>query len=209
MTRARKNNTQFAMSVASSEGANRTGLPSQKKPMLSTWPLGNLVFTSQLTIKCDHLPLKKLLQKQTLNAKVNNWAVELEQFNLKLEWIQGIKNTLADSLSRLEVDREAKLQPEKEGHKFGIFCFENISETGEISPDFWTPLKDTVEHLEIVHNESAVKEVHLPLSTTQVIQLQKNNTEARNIIDKLQREKSNAKMFILHDGVLCRLWTEE
>ena len=42
---------------------------------------------AEVTIKCDHLPLKKFLQKQTLNAKVNNWAVELEQFNLKLEWI--------------------------------------------------------------------------------------------------------------------------
>ena len=139
---------------------------------------------AEVTIKCDHLPLKKFLQKQTLNAKVNNWAVELEQFNLKLEWIQGIKNTLADSLSRLlERDPEAKLQSEKEGHKFGTFCFEEVSETGKIMPDFWTPLKDTVEHLEITHNENAVKEVHLPLSTKQMIQLQKNDTEARNIID--------------------------
>ena len=75
------------------------------------------IMDAEVTIKCDHLPLKKFLQKQTLNAKVNNWAVELEQFNLTLEWIQRIKNTLADSLSRLlEVDPEAKLQPEKEGH---------------------------------------------------------------------------------------------
>ena len=87
------------------------------------------IMDAEVTIKCDHLPLKKFLQKQTLNAKVNNWAVELEQFNLKLEWIQGIKNTLVDSLSRLlEVDPEAKLQPEKEGHEFGTFCFENFSE---------------------------------------------------------------------------------
>ena len=158
---------------------------------------------AEVTIKCDHLPLRKFLQKQTLNAKVNNWAVELEQFNLKLEWIQG-------SLSRLlEVDPEAKLQPEKEGHEFGTFCFEEVSETGEILPDFWMPLKVTVGHLEITHDESAVKEVHLPLSTKQMIQLQKNDTEARNIVDKLGREKSNAKMFILHDGVLCRLWTDE
>ena len=77
----------------------------------------------EVTIKCDHLPLKKFLQKQTLNAKVNNWAVELEQFNLKLEWIQGIKNTLADSLSRLlEVDPEAKLQPEKEDTSLAHFA---------------------------------------------------------------------------------------
>ena len=64
---------------------------------------------AEVMIKCDHLPLKKFLQKQALNAKVNNWAIKLEQFNLKVEWIQGVKNTLADSLSRLlEVDPEAK-----------------------------------------------------------------------------------------------------
>ena len=40
-------------------------------------------------------------------------------------------------------------------------------------------------------------------------QLQKNDAEARGIVDSLQKEKTNARMFILHDGVLCRLWTEE
>ena len=165
---------------------------------------------AEVTIKCDHLPLKKFLQKQTLNAKVNNWAVELEQFNLKLEWIQGVRNTLADSLLRLlDVDPEAKLQAEKKGHEFGTFCFESIDEIGEISPDFWKPLKDLVEHLEITYEEGIVKEVHLPLSAKQMIQLQKNDLQARNIVDKLRKEKDNAKMFIMHNGVLCRLWIEE
>ena len=163
---------------------------------------------AEVTIKCDHLPLKKFLHKQTLNTKVNNWAVELEQFNLKLEWIQGVKNMLADSLSRLlEVDPEAKLQAEKEGHEFGTFCFENVSEISEISPDFWKPLKDRVEHLEITYEEGNLKEVRLPLTTKQIIQLQKNDTQARDIVNKLQKEKDNVKMFILHNGILCRLWT--
>ena len=40
--------------------------------------------------------------------------------------IQGVKNTLADSLSRLlEVDPEAKLQPEKEGHEFSYIALKN------------------------------------------------------------------------------------
>ena len=38
---------------------------------------------AKITIKCDHL----FLNKQTLNSKVNNWEVELKQFNLKLQWI--------------------------------------------------------------------------------------------------------------------------
>ena len=131
---------------------------------------------AEVTIKCDHLPLKKFLQKQMLNAKVNNWARELNQFNLKVEWIQGVKNTLADSLSRLlEVDPEAKLQPEKEGHEFGTFCFEELNETGEISPNFWVPATDLIEHIEITYDEENAKEVKLPLMTKQTVQLQKND----------------------------------
>ena len=117
---------------------------------MTVWKLSFYITDAEVTIKCDHLPLKKFLQKQTLNAKVNNWVVELEQFNLKLDWIQGVKNTLADSLSRLlDVDPEAKLQAEKKGHEFGRFCFENVNEIGEILPDYWKPMKDQVEHLEI------------------------------------------------------------
>ena len=42
-----------------------------------------------------------------------------------------------------------------------------------------------------------------------MIQLQKNDSEARKIVHKLHKEKVNTKMFILHEGVLCRLWVEE
>ena len=113
---------------------------------------------AEVTVKCDHLPLKKFQQKQILNAKVNNWVVE--QFNLRLEWIQGIKNMLADSLSRLlEVDPEVKLQPEKEGYEFGTYCFEELNETSETLPDF------SIEHIEVTHDKIYAKKVRLPLST--------------------------------------------
>ena len=36
-----------------------------------------------------------------MNSKVDNWAVELEQFRLHLEWIPGSRNLLTDSLNRL------------------------------------------------------------------------------------------------------------
>ena len=177
---------------------------------MAVMKLSFYITDAEVTIKCDYLPLKKFLQKQTLNAKVNNWAVELEQFNLKLEWIQGIKNTLADSLLRLlEVDPEAKLQPEKEGCEFGTYCFEELNETSEILPDFWKPLKDTIENLEITHDENYAKEVKLPLLNKQMIQLPKNDIEARDIVNNLRKEKSNTKMYILHEGILCRLWIEE
>ena len=32
--------------------------------------------SAQITLRSDHLPLKRFLEKNTMNAKVNNWAVE-------------------------------------------------------------------------------------------------------------------------------------
>ena len=37
-----------------------------------------------------HLPLKRFLEKNTLNSKVNNWAMEIEQYQIKIEYIQVI-----------------------------------------------------------------------------------------------------------------------
>ena len=81
----------------------------------------------EITLRSNHLPLKKFLLKNTLNSKVNNWAVELETFNIKFEHISGIKNTLADTLSRIiKVDPEAQPECEKEGYEFNYSCFEEL-----------------------------------------------------------------------------------
>ena len=85
------------------------------------------VTDAEVTIKCDHLPLKKFLNKQMMNSKVNNWAVELEQFKLHLDWIPGSKNLLVDSLScLLDVDPDAIQADEPHGHEFGSYCFEDF-----------------------------------------------------------------------------------
>ena len=53
--------------------------------------------------------------------------VELEQFQLRIDWIPGSKNLLADSLSCLmEVAPDARQTKEPEGHKFGSYCFEEL-----------------------------------------------------------------------------------
>ena len=83
--------------------------------------------TAKITVKSDHLPLKKFLEKNTLNSKVNNWAVELESQDITFEYIPRIRNTLVDTLSRLiEMDENIKLQPEEEGKEFGYFPFEEL-----------------------------------------------------------------------------------
>ena len=49
--------------------------------------------TAKITDKSDRLPLKKFLEKNTLNSKVNNWAVELESQNITFEHIPGIRES--------------------------------------------------------------------------------------------------------------------
>ena len=42
---------------------------------------------ADITLRSDHLPLKKFLAKYTLNSKVNNWAIEISPFRITFEYI--------------------------------------------------------------------------------------------------------------------------
>ena len=65
-----------------------------------------------------------------MNSKVNHWAVELESYNLKFEYIQDIWNTLADTLSRLiEIDPDVTLPTEPPGTKFGYNFSKNCPQS--------------------------------------------------------------------------------
>ena len=82
---------------------------------------------ADITLRSDHLPLKKFLNKNTLNSKVNNWAVEISPFRITFEYIKGIKNTLADTMSYLiTIDPDTELLPEEQGCKYGYYLFDPL-----------------------------------------------------------------------------------
>ena len=65
--------------------------------------------------------------KNTLNSKVNNWAMELEAFNIQFDYIKGSSNILADTLSRLiAIDPDTPTTPEEPGYEFGYAIFEEF-----------------------------------------------------------------------------------
>ena len=80
---------------------------------------------ADVTLRSDHLPLKNFLAKNTLNSKVNNWAIEISPFRITFEYIKGIKNTLADTMSRL-IEIDPQIQPESEGYEFGYYTFDEL-----------------------------------------------------------------------------------
>ena len=82
-----------------------------------------------ILLRSDHKPLEKFLQKNTLNSKVNNWAMELETFNIHFDYIKGSSNVLADTLSSLIViDPDTPLTLEGQGYEFGYAIFEEFPE---------------------------------------------------------------------------------
>ena len=126
--------------------------------------------SSTITLRSDHLPLKKFLEKNTMNAKVNNWAVELESQNINFEFISGVKNVLTDTLSRLiEMNEDVQQPPEKPGYEFGYTPFE------ELPPAKVTVIKEVIisevgeTEVLITHDEPTCKDipVELPLNRSQ------------------------------------------
>ena len=93
---------------------------------MSVKKLSFYIHTAKITVRSDHLPLKKFLEKNILNSKVNNWAVELESQNITFEYIPGIRNTLADTLSRLiEMDDTSSSNQRRKAKSLDIFRSKN------------------------------------------------------------------------------------
>ena len=130
--------------------------------------------SARITVRSDHLPLKRFLEKNTLNAKVNNWAVELESQKIYFVFIQGTKKVLADTLSRLiEIDDNIKLPAEQEGHEFGYVPFEQlppaqVTVTEEVIINEINNLKVKIQHIDPVKKDLKIE---LPISNLKLKEL--------------------------------------
>ena len=134
---------------------------------------------AEIILRSYHLPLKKFLQKNTLNTKVNNWAVEISPY--KIQYTKGIKNTLADTMSRLiQIDPEAKLCPEQEGYEFGYYAFEDME-----------PIKCEVQEIKTTQLSNLIplpqEEIRLPLSDERIQALQAEDKFCKDVSNKLQK----------------------
>ena len=94
---------------------------------MSIKKLTNCLEDADITLRSDHLPLRKFLAKNTLNSKVYNWAIEISPFCITFKYIKGIKNTLADTMSSLiDIDLQVQLDSEPEGYEFRYYTFDTL-----------------------------------------------------------------------------------
>ena len=136
---------------------------------------------ADITLRSDHLPLKNFLAKNTLNSKVNNWAIEISPFHITFEYIKGIKNTLADTMSHLiNIDPQIQSEPELEGHEFGYYTFDLLLalEVLNIQTSSAAFTKGDKNH-EFVHE--------LPIDKDLLTKLQQEDEFCRNIFNQIEK----------------------
>ena len=161
--------------------------------------------SARITVRSDHLPLKRFLEKNTLNAKVNNWAVELESQKIDFVFIQGTKNVLADTLSRLiEIDDDIKLQAEQEGHEFGYVPFEQlppaqVTVTEEVIINEVNDMKVKIQHIDPVQKDLKIE---LPILNLKLKELQEQDKKINHLRKLWSENKLNKNIFTMENDIL-------
>ena len=145
----------------------------------------------EITLRSDHLPLKKFLNHKTLNNTVDNWAVEIESFKIKFVHIAGKDNILADMLTRLiDIDTYVKQEPELKDYKFGHYSFETLPKAKGVEVREPLTSMDGVQICEINisydNAENSQFSVKLHLTDTQFSCLQKKDPKIRLLCGKVQ-----------------------
>ena len=170
---------------------------------MSVKKLSFYIDTAKITVKSDHLPLKKFLEKNTLNSKVNNWTVELESQNITFEYIPGIRNTLADMLSRLiEMDENIKLQLEEEGKEFGYFPFEELPPvTTQVVEEV---IKCEIGNINIQHTDPIEinTDIHLPLKDDKLAKLQESDPHMKQLRKQWENKNLDQNTYTMENNIL-------
>ena len=155
---------------------------------------------ADITLRSDHLPLKKFLVKNILNSKVNNWAIEILPFHITFEYIKGIKNTLADTMSRLiNIDPQIQQESEPEGYEFGYYTFD-ILPALEVS-NIETPQDAT----NIDERDAKENLITLPLDNDMLSKLQLQDAFCTNILAQIEKGNiTERQMYKVQNKLLKR-----
>ena len=154
---------------------------------------------ADVTLRSDHLPLKMFLAKNTLHSKVINWAIEISPFRITFEYIKGIKNTMADTMSRLiDIDPQTQPEPKPQGYKFGYYIF------------------DELPSLEVYNIESTLNSImdtetgdasgntfqRFPISDDILHKLQQEDVFYKNILNQMEKGNiTDGQLYLVKDKI--------
>ena len=160
---------------------------------------------AQILLRSDHKPLEKFLLKNTLNSKVNNWAMELEAFNIQFDYIKGSNNILADTLSRLiSIDPDTPTMPEEPGYEFGYAIFEEFPKVTTKTYEVNEVIVGT--NTEIFKNDPELQNslqcIENPIAPQKLQRLQQQDTNIEILKHKLRNNRLDKEYYSLDENEL-------
>ena len=140
-----------------------------------------------------------------MNNKVNNWAMELEAFNIRFEHVSDKANILADTLSCLvDIDPDARLDLENTRWEFEYYVFESLPKLS---------CEDIVQICEILTGENVIRpdpdikqpfiqQLRSPLTLDQLCALQAQDDKCTTLTRMLENGKLDPVAYSLQKGIL-------
>ena len=80
--------------------------------------LSSYIADANIALQSYHLSFRWFLYKSTLNVKVNNWDVQLSDYNIQFKFIKGVQNTLADTCRLIDFELMEPNLLGKEGYEY-------------------------------------------------------------------------------------------
>ena len=160
---------------------------------------------AQILLRSDHKPLEKFLLKNTLNSKVNNWAMELEAFNIQFDCIKGSNHILADTLSCLiSIDPDTPTTPEEPGYEFGYAIFEEFPRVTTHTYEVNEVVVGT--NTEIFKNDPELQKplqsIENPIAPQRLQVLQQQDTNIEILKSKLRNNKLDKEYYSIDENEL-------
>ena len=160
---------------------------------------------AQILLRSDHKPLETFLLKNMLNSKVNNWAMELEAFNIQFDYIKGSNNILADNLSHLiSIDPDTPTMPEEPGYEFGYAIFEEFPKVTTTTYEVNEVIVGT--NTEIFKNDPELQNslqcIENPIAPQKLQRLQQQDTNIEILKHKLRNNKLDKEYYSLDENEL-------
>ena len=160
---------------------------------------------AQILLRSDHKPLEKFSLKNRLNSKVNNWAMELEAFNIQFDHIKGSNNILVDTLSRLiAIDPDTPTMQEELGYEFGYAIFEEFpkvqTKTYEVNKVIVGTDKEIIKNDPELQN--SLQSIENPIAPQRLRKLQQQDTNIEILKHKLQNNRLDKEYYSLDENEL-------
>ncbi|GFW66928.1 retrovirus-related Pol polyprotein from transposon 17.6 [Trichonephila clavipes] len=107
-----KKNIQLNFASRLLNPAERNYSTTEREPLAVVWAVNKFrgyIDGASITVASDHQPLRWLMKLKSPTGRLARWALQLQSFNLNMEYIPGKSNVIADMLSRPACNEENEL----------------------------------------------------------------------------------------------------